>query len=155
MYKEGFIKATTTGKILFLMPQVVTSNISSLINKSLYDGVRISLGTRTGGLNDNLGVRRGNYFQALLATLQIILRMHCIDRPRVSESNVLCISILSWLVEPQELPLLNINTMAPVSMQYILKMTDPLCDILRHLNCKYFHLYLMSWHTRYKIIYFI
>ena len=70
-------KATTTGKILFLVPQVVTSNISLpghfslwnlivklkakytfsielstgyLINKSLYDGVRISLATRTGGL---------------------------------------------------------------------------------------------------------
>ncbi len=49
------IKATTMGRILFLVPQVVALNISSpghlrLWNKSLYDGVRISVTTHTGGL---------------------------------------------------------------------------------------------------------
>ena len=28
---------------------------------------------------------------------------------------------IGWIVKPQELPSLNINAMAPVSMQYILK----------------------------------
>ena len=46
--------------------------------------------------------------------------MYCIDVPRVPETNVLCFFHILY-VEPQELPPLNINAMAPVSMQYILK----------------------------------
>ena len=61
--------------------------------------------------------------------------MYCTDRPRVPDANVFmlyihviaygafCLSNYIWIVEPQELPPLNMNTMAPVSMQYILQNT--------------------------------
>ena len=51
------IKATTTGKILFLGPQTVALieiSTASEINEDLHDGVGISLGTRTDGPKEEI-----------------------------------------------------------------------------------------------------
>ncbi len=75
------------------------------------------------------GIRAGAQSQAQSGHYHVwsrinTLRVYCMDRPKVPESNVWCILVFvclvsnRWIVEAQELPQLNINAMVLVSMQY-------------------------------------